>query len=134
MAYPQNIVLIDDDHDDYEIFLMALAAIDKSMQCTYYDDARQALNEMVPNTANKPDYIFLDLNMPALNGKECLKVIKQTAHLANIPSILYSTSIMPSDETAIMALGAHSFFTKPHSHDGLVNALRKIFEQMTIRE
>ena len=29
MAYPQNIVLIDDDHDDYEIFMMVLAAIDK---------------------------------------------------------------------------------------------------------
>jgi CheY-like chemotaxis protein len=134
MGYPLNLVLIDDDRDDHEIFAMALTAIGGGITCKYYEDARIAMTTLLHQKDQLPDFIFLDLNMPALNGKDCLRTLKHTAHLAHIPAILYSTSIMPSDEQVIMALGAHCVFTKPHSQGKLIATLQQIFEGKEIEK
>ena len=84
-------LLVDDDPDDQEIFAMAVEAVNSSVTCHYADDGIKAL-EMLNSTQFIPDLIFVDLNMPRMNGKQCLAEIKKIDRLVNVPVYIYSTS------------------------------------------
>jgi DNA-binding response OmpR family regulator len=90
----KHILLIDDDRDELEILNNALETAGIDSVCVWAPGAEQAL-QMLHNTT--PDIIFLDLNMPRINGLACLQEIRKIKELINIPVILYSTSI--NDET-----------------------------------
>lgn len=105
-------LLVDDDEDDKEIFCMALSETDPSIRCLIANDGIEAL-QMLEDPSFKPDYIFLDLNMPLMSGKECLQEIRKQPHLADVPVIIYSTSASQRDIQDTRELGASSFITKP---------------------
>jgi len=79
---------------------------------------------MTPRTV-LPDYIFLDINMPVMNGKECLEKIKDEPLLRDIPVIVYTTSSRFSEREMYRSLGARECIVKPTSFSVLVNILRK---------
>ena len=122
----QKVILIDDDPDDHEIFAMALIEAMPEAVSVLYDSAENALSELSQSTENLPDYIFLDLNMPRMNGMQLLELLKKEEHLVNIPVIIYSTSILPSIKTQALQLGAHDFLAKPASHLELIKNLKKL--------
>jgi CheY-like chemotaxis protein len=62
------ILLIDDDPDELDIFSEALAEIEKSIVCIQARSARASMNLL---KSLLPDYIFLDINMPEINGLKC---------------------------------------------------------------
>lgn len=128
MNSPRTIALIDDDRDDYEIFSMALAEADPTIRCVYYESAKEALTELTEKNSALPDYIFLDLNMPGMNGLQFLEQLKLTS-LADLPVIIYSTSILPMHRDRISALGAFDSFVKPFSHKELIKILKGVLEK-----
>ena len=69
--------IADDDPDDQELFIEALLQIDAQCKCVTAFDGLEALNKLFSQTVYVPDFIFLDLNMPKMNGKECLVEIKK---------------------------------------------------------
>jgi CheY-like chemotaxis protein len=75
-----------------------------------------------------PDYIFLDLNMPRMDGKECLKEIRKRNHLKEIPVIIFTTSAAEKDKDEAKRLGATSFITKPPLIDTLAQKLLEVFQ------
>jgi PleD family two-component response regulator len=75
-----------------------------------------------------PDYIFLDINMPRLDGKECLRKIKSIARLDEVPVILYSTSKLRGDVIDAMKMGAVYFLTKPTKSSVLKRHVSNILE------
>ena len=91
----QNVLLIDDDEDDREIFKTAIDKLNK-VKCTYLDSAVEGL-KMLKSGKVSPDVIFLDLNMPIMTGQQFLKTIKQLDELKNIPVIIFSTSANPNN-------------------------------------
>ena len=91
MADKLTCLLVDDDPDDQEIFAMAVEAVSSTITCHYADDGIKAL-EMLNNSHFIPDLIFVDLNMPRMNGKQCLAEIKKIDRLVNVPVYIYSTS------------------------------------------
>jgi CheY-like chemotaxis protein len=124
MAY-HNVLLIDDDDDDQEIFLTAVEQIDCGVNCTALSDATEALQKLAAHVI-VPDVIFLDLNMPVMNGQEFLTEIKKNAGLKNIPVIIFSTSSHNTTIQLTKDLGASDFITKPGKYDELVNLLTPI--------
>lgn len=76
-----------------------------------------------------PDLIFLDLNMPRVDGKQFLAELRQIEHLRHIPVIIYTTSSHESDKKETRALGASYFITKPNSLHELSQLLKGILEQ-----
>lgn len=122
--------LIDDDEDDQEIFSLALNAIDKDIQCITAKDGIEALNVLETDQRLTPDFIFLDLNMLRMNGRECLKEIKKIPHLREIPVIIYSTSSAQKDITETILLGAADYIVKPPS----ISILTKRLEQVLRKE
>jgi CheY-like chemotaxis protein len=123
----KSVVLIDDDSDDHEIFSIALQDARPQAQCLHYYSANEALEQIKLATA-KPDYIFLDVNMPRVNGIQFLESIKSDKELANIPVIVYSTSILPQHKQKIVSLGAYDIFVKPSSHSELIDILTRIIQ------
>lgn len=123
MAY-HNILLIDDDKDDQEIFLSALEQVAIPVGVHVLTDAREALDKLSAGELH-PDAIFLDLNMPVMNGQEFLVEIKKTP-LHSIPVFVLSTSAHPPTIEAVSRLGAYRFITKPDRFDELVSILGSI--------
>lgn len=121
-----NILYVDDDADDTEIFSEAITTIDKTSTCFTATDGLQAL-QLLANQNPKPDYIFLDINMPFMNGKECLAAIKKDDQLKHIPVIMYSTSTSNKEIKECYALGAFDFLIKPDRFSKLCEDLDSIF-------
>lgn len=119
-------LLVDDDEDDREIFMIALSDLSPDIVCNLAVDGIDALDQL-RNAKALPDFIFIDLNMPRMDGKECIAEIKKDRRLLNIPVIIYSTSSNQRDQQDAHKLGAVHFFTKPSSINALSNALRKVF-------
>lgn len=120
--------IIDDDTDDQEIFAAALDELEENYICVAASSGDEALARFRADPKFVPDYIFLDLNMPRLNGKECLAEIKHIPHLANVPVVIYTTSTSSRDMAETQALGATSFITKPFSITELIEILSAFFK------
>jgi CheY-like chemotaxis protein len=121
-------LLIDDDIDDQEIFCLALDKISFPFDCHIANNGFEALQKLEEKSV-LPDYIFLDLNMPRMNGKECLRELKKNPRLRNIPVVIYSTSSSLSDINDTKALGAKDFIIKPFSLDALTEKLNHFFQR-----
>ena len=121
----QNLLLIDDDEDDQEIFLTAARKLSQTVNCIALFDATEALEKLYEQ-ALAPDVIFLDLNMPVMNGEQFLVEIKKQPQLKHIPVIIFTTSSNYKTKQQMKALGAHDFLTKPERFDDLINLLKPI--------
>jgi CheY-like chemotaxis protein len=124
MAY-RNILLIDDDIDDQEIFLTAIQDLPLSIDCIAEGSAETALKKLMEKQVSV-DLIFLDLNMPVMNGREFLIAIKKNPELSNIPVIILSTSSNAATIKETRQLGALDFITKPDTYSVLKNILHDI--------
>ena len=120
----QKVLLVDDDADDIELFLEALLDLDAGIACTHAKNGVDAL-QMLKKT-NLPDMIFMDINMPKMNGWECLKALKDDPDLQHIPVVMYSTSANDAELARALSLGAKHLFRKPHSFSELKDTLREM--------
>jgi CheY-like chemotaxis protein len=121
-------MLIDDDHEDVELFLEALANIDDSIVCYAANDGNEAFHLL--HTRPKPALIFTDINMPVMNGWECLIHIKRDPKLWDIPVIMYSTSKHPQDIKLAQKLKASAFVSKPGSFLEIKRILNEIVSKV----
>lgn len=127
-------MLADDDTDDIELFCHALQLVDKSIFCRTSHSGNQALKALSDTTLPRPDVIFLDINMPEMNGWTCLQEIKQDKGIKDIPVIMYSTTSELEDIRRARQLGALCFYTKPNSFDQLKKMLAIVKEHVEARE
>ncbi len=120
-------ILIDDDEDDHCFFTAALKGQSIKIHCTHYLKPREAMEKISQHRGTQPACIFIDLNMPQLTGLECLRILKETPALSDIPIIIYSTSSNPNDIETCKRLGATDYLIKPHSIDALTSSLSAFF-------
>src|SRR5687767_6825903 len=93
----KRILLVEDDLDDQMFFCEALNKLQSAIECRIANDGVEAL-ELVEEPPPF-DLIFLDLNMPKVNGFECLKRLKDHPIHKEIPVVILSTSNHPEDIT-----------------------------------
>lgn len=122
-----KIFLIDDDVDDLEIFSFALENIGHPVDCYTASDGTEAIAILNREKDFIPDYIFVDLNMPKMDGRSCLTEIKKIERLKNTPVIIYSTSTARKDIVETQELGATSYISKPSSISTLTTILKEVF-------
>jgi CheY-like chemotaxis protein len=110
-----RILLIDDNHDHARILQWAFKKTGRKDEFTYFDDGRSALQYLKTADARgsgKPDLIFLDLNLPRLDGREVLRLLKSEDGTKGIPVIIVSTSEREEDVRKAYELGASSYISK----------------------
>lgn len=128
---PITILLCDDDEDDRLLTIQALEAAHVSNAIATVEDGEQLLDYLYQRgeyagetgEAPRPGLILLDLNMPKMDGREALKVIKSDKTLRDIPIVILTTSRADQDILRSYELGVNSFISKPVTFSGLVEAM-----------
>jgi CheY-like chemotaxis protein len=119
-------LLIDDDLDDQEIFELTLKKINRDAIFSAASDAPEAIN-MLSNGEIRPDYIFLDMNMPKMDGIECLAEIRKLPSIDQCKIYMYSTTSDEALVRRVKSMGAVDFIVKPATTAALQQALADIF-------
>jgi len=127
MSNSFHFLIADDDPDDVALFRDVLNEVSDRVHITTASDGIEAL-EQLQTAPEAPGLIFLDLNMPRMGGKECLKIIKSEPSLSSIPVIIYTTSSQSRDIEEAMMDGAMCFITKPSSMKELRHILKVIVD------
>jgi CheY-like chemotaxis protein len=117
--------MVDDDQDDREIFKEAINHCHPNIQVIFAQDGVEAL-EVLSSPKEYPDVIFLDYNMPQMNGVECLIQLKADPKTKHIPTIMYTTAGDRELEKAILLLGADYYMKKTNSYQQLCDELDRL--------
>ena len=128
---PITILVCDDDEDDRLLTQQALEDAHVSNNIQFVEDGEMLLDYLYQRgqfggetgKAPRPGLILLDLNMPRMNGREALKIVKGDPTLRDIPIVVLSTSRLDEDVIRSYQLGVNSFITKPVTFSGLVEAM-----------
>lgn len=126
----KKFLLTDDDRDDRELFSEALASIDPGIQYHWAEHGSQALDLLKNRVIDKPDIIFIDINMPVMNGWELLNELKSDSTYQDVPVIMYTTSSEPKDKKTALDLGALCLITKPDNFRSVKSILQVVVDNM----
>ena len=121
----KNIFLADDDSDDVFMFEYVLNSLDIQSRLTVAYNGEELLGKLEHDKI-VPDIIFLDINMPKLNGFETLVKIKEIKALSAVPAVMYSTCKNESDIAKAFNDGASSYFVKPTDINDLKGMLTEV--------
>ena len=122
-----HIFYADDDLEDLELFRGALAEVDNSLVLTTTDNG-SALLALLAAPPPVPRVIFLDLNMPELDGYEVLRTLRATDQLRDYPVVIFSTAFDPAAVNRTLSMGANLFVPKPHTYNGMKQAIKTCVE------
>ena len=128
---PIVILMADDDEDDVMLTRDALQEARVINEFHSVPDGEELLaflrHEGKYTDKDKyplPCLILLDLNMPKMDGREALKIIKEDVELRSIPIVVMTTSEAEEDIVRSYALGVNSYTRKPVTFDALVVLIR----------
>jgi CheY-like chemotaxis protein len=119
-----QILNVDDDSDDRHMFCMAIKRIDPDIECILVEGGEDAV-ELLLNSEMAPDFIFMDINMPRMNGYECVREIYQYPNLKNTTFVMFSSTFNPRDQVEFGVLGI-KYLLKTSNVKSLVDGIRKL--------
>lgn len=117
---PSKALVIDDSSLIHKMFKVMLP----KSTLVFAFDGREALLRLVEHP--DVDLIFLDINMPNMNGLEFLAQVKQNASLAKIPVIIVSTEGKEEDTLRGLRAGASAYIKKPFRNEVVMELMRKV--------
>ena len=120
------ILVIDDDADDRELFREALHETDSNAEFLSATNGQEALDLLSKPGQILPDIIFLDLNMPRLDGRQCLLRLRAMPRFDKVPIIIFTTLKPADDGKEYRRLGADMCVTKPMLYGDLQQTIRSI--------
>ena len=117
-----KILYVEDNEDNVYMLKMRLELIE-GFEIAVATDGAEAISAV---TANSPDIILMDLNVPVINGWEATRRLKADPKTSGIPVIALSAHAMAGDREQALAAGCDDFDTKPIDFDRLLNKMRKL--------
>jgi CheY-like chemotaxis protein len=123
-----RILLADDDEDDRLFFQEAVADSGINAEYSAVENGLQLIDFLSDVQAcPAPDVIFLDINMPGMDGKACLGEIRKQAKFADTPVIMFSTSTRAKDIDEMFKGGANMYISKALFYMNSVKWIEKLF-------
>jgi CheY-like chemotaxis protein len=128
-----NLLVIEDDPSEQKLIRMMVKISGYPFTIKFLNDGEEAVNfiKSFPDKEElfgKVHLIFLDLNLPKVNGIEVLKTIRQNDILKKTPVVVLTTSNSKSDINLAYEAGASGFVRKPSLVDEYEKAIRKVFD------
>ena len=126
MNTPQILWAVD-DLDDLMLMRDVLSDMNRDCNIKEVHNGREAIDHLEKSKQqnNLPCLIILDMNMPILNGKETLTLIKKDEALKKIPVVFFTTSSSEMDRLYCKRNGVE-MITKPPKYSSLKDAVRKL--------
>ena len=133
MALPY-ILIVEDNEDDFEATERSFRNAHFANPISWARSAPEALNFLHRDGGNadrldpQAELILLDLNLPGMDGRQLLEVIKTEDGLKSIPVVILTTSNNDRDIERCYALGASTYIQKPVTFEGLSQAIQTMKE------
>lgn len=124
----QPILIVEDSEDDFEATKRAFSKANLCNPIHRAASGEEALTYLQNAQKGKPGIILLDLNMPGMDGRMTLEIIKKHKVLKTIPVVILTTSDDERDVQSCYALGANTYIQKPVDFDGLIAAIKQLKE------
>jgi len=121
-----KILLADDDEDDRLFFEEALQELRLPTDITTVEDGIELIEFLNNNKDYEPHILFLDINMPRMNGIEALKELRKKDAWKNFVVAIYSTSNAETDIEETFVQGANIYINKPNDFKVLKNTLEEV--------
>lgn len=123
------VYLVDDDEDDRFLFSDALKRSNSNIELVMFQEGSELLDHLTASD-RVPDVIFIDLNMPLVNGDDLLENIRSGPNKVEVPIIIYSTSYNPSKAQNVLDKGAALFLQKPASFKELQKKIQQSIDSV----
>ena len=127
-----TILCVDDDSDDLQLLNETLCDTYKDFEIVEAHNGRQALDllQQLKNSGQHPSLIILNINMPVLNGKETLSIIKTDEAFRSIPVVVFTTSGSESDKKFCSLYGVE-MVTKPPGFKAFTMVVHSLMSSVT---
>lgn len=126
---PMQIVLVDDDEDDRMFFADALQEIPLATELTQFHNGQELLDHLLQDDTVIPNLIFLDLNMPVMDGFQCLREIRKNPEFKELVVAIYSTSSSEKDIEKTFVNGANIYINKPNRFEELKKTIGQVVKR-----
>jgi two-component system, chemotaxis family, response regulator Rcp1 len=127
-----QVLLVEDSPGDVRLTQEAFHNVNADLELHVATDGVEAMDFLYRERrhidAPRPDLVLLDLNLPRLDGREVLALVKKDSTLKAIPVVVLSTSDAEIDIATSYNLHANCYFTKPADLDDFDDLVRKINE------
>jgi CheY-like chemotaxis protein len=118
-----TLLFIDDDDEDINLYRDAIETIDRDSICLTAVTGKDGLRTL---RHALPDLIFLDVNMPVMDGMTTLLTIKSHIDITEVPVYMLSTTSNKDEMDKFTRMGARGCLTKPHTFEELCDLLKKL--------
>ena len=130
---PLRVLLTDDDMGDRLVFKEILEEMETNTAVHTVNDGKLLMDYLKKENNLLPHIIFLDHNMPNMNGIECLQEIRKVEKYSDIFIAIYSTSASEKDIEDTFLYGANIYITKPCNYDELKQVLAQALTAVQLR-
>ncbi|MEK9136059.1 MAG: response regulator [Bacteroidota bacterium] len=134
MSHDINILLVEDNYEHLRLTKYLLTRNNVPGQLYVVRDGQEAMDFLYqrnqfadPQQYPRPNLVLLDLNIPRIDGKEVLKIIKSDDRLKDIPVVVVSSSEREEDMTYAREVGAVAYISKSGGFEKLSQALAKVY-------
>jgi len=130
----KTLFLVDDDADDLMMLKDAIQSIDASYNFVESTDGLSALNYLKGLSEKEfPCLVILDINMPILDGREVLAIVKNDSRLKEIPVVIFTTSSNPADKAYCQKFEV-DLITKPFDMPQLMSKAEVLLQYCSSRK
>lgn len=124
-----RLLVVEDNPSDVWLLREAFRLAEFSLQMTVAHDGLEAiqyLRQIEAKSADGPDLVLLDLNLPRKSGRDVLDYIRRSRALQTLPTVVLTGSRSEDDKRQALKLKATGFFSKPDSLPGYVEMIRAL--------
>ena len=120
---PKHILIVDDSEMTRRLISTAVRTLGE----IEYEEAKDGFEAIQKLAAKSFDLLFVDINMPNINGLELIDYCKQSEQYHTIPIVIISTEDSLKDQEKGLELGATEFLLKPIQLNRLIEVIRTTF-------
>lgn len=121
-----NIIVVDDDTDEHEFLSAVFSDVMPWLHYDFLSNGYSLIKALTAPSAQIPDAVLLDINMPGINGFDCLAALRALDRLSTLPVIIYSTSRDNQSIQTAYDLGATYYMPKPDTVTELKAILKSL--------
>lgn len=126
MSLNKSFLVVDDSGTMRQLIVMTL----KKMGCTAITDAPNGRVALEKLSANVPDIVLTDIDMPEMNGLEFIEQAR--TKYTGLPIVILSTHGDDATRDKGLLLGANDYLTKPLSGTKLMDVLERLFPDLDL--